>query len=43
MLNLYFGSKYLRTNYLQIYFKTKRLINSIIFLVNKIIYSLFYT
>lgn len=43
MLNLYFGSKYLITNYLQIYFKTKCLINSIIFLIKKIIYSLFYT
>ena len=43
MLNLYFGSKYLRTNYLQIYFKTRCLINSIIFLINKTFYSLFYT
>ena len=43
MLNLYFGSKCLRTNYLQIHFKIKHLINSIIFLINKIIYSLFYT
>ena len=43
MLNLYFDSKCLRINYLQIFFKKKRLINNIIFLINKIIYSLFYT
>jgi hypothetical protein len=43
MLNLYFGSKCLIINYLKIYFKTKYLINSIIFLINKMVYSLSYT